>query len=108
MYPTSQRKTQKAKYQRRISEAIHRRSDSSRGCGRTSLSLTTIEGHLAYFVGTGRLSLEQLILPEKAARIAAYFQSHPYQGLTSAKEALGNEVSYGELRYVLKDLERQG
>ena len=46
--------------------------------------------------------------PEKAARIAAYFLSHPFQGLTSAREALGNEVSYGDLRYVLKDLERQG
>jgi hypothetical protein len=54
------------------------------------------------------LSLEQLILPEKAARIAAHFLSHRYQELNSAKEALGNEVSYGELRYVLKDLERQG
>jgi hypothetical protein len=72
------------------------------------LTVTTIEGHLAYFVGTGKLSLDQLIEPKKAARIAAYFQSNPYQGLTSAKEVLGEDVSYGELRFVLKDLERQG
>ncbi len=72
------------------------------------LTLTTIEGHLAHFIGTGQLSLDQLMGPEKAALIAAYFQSNPYQGLTSAKEALGKDVSYGELRFVLKDLERQG
>ena len=72
------------------------------------LTLTTIEGHLAHFVGTGKLSLDQLMEPEKAARIAAYFQSNPYQGLTPAKEALGEDVSYGDLRFVLKDLERQG
>ncbi len=72
------------------------------------LTLTTIEGHLAHFVGTGILSLDRLMEPEKAARIAAYFQSNPYQGLTPAKEILGENVSYGELRFVLKDLERRG
>lgn len=72
------------------------------------LTLTTIEGHLAHFVGTGKLSLDRLMEPEKAALIAAYFQNNPYQGLTPAKEALGEDVSYGDLRFVLKDLERQG
>ncbi|MEW6188090.1 MAG: helix-turn-helix domain-containing protein [Thermodesulfobacteriota bacterium] len=72
------------------------------------LTLTTIEGHLAHMVGTGKIILNQLMPAEKAARIAAYFQSHPYQGLTPAKEELGPDVSYGELRFVLKDLERQG
>ena len=72
------------------------------------LTLRTIEGHLAHFVGTGRLSLDRLMEPEKANRIAAYFQSNPYQGLTPAKEILGEDVSYGDLRFVLKDLERQG
>jgi len=72
------------------------------------LTVTTIEGHLAHFISTGKLSLDQLMEPKKAARIAAYFQSNLYQGLTSAKEDLGKDVSYGELRFVLKDLERQG
>jgi hypothetical protein len=71
------------------------------------LTLTTIEGHLAHFVGTGKLGLERLMAPEKAARIAAYFQANQYQGLTPAKEALGPDVSYGDLRFVLKDLERR-
>ena len=41
------------------------------------LTLRTIEGHLAHFVGTGKLSLDRLMEPEKANRIAAYFQSNP-------------------------------
>jgi hypothetical protein len=73
-----------------------------------NLTLTTIEGHLAYFVGTGSLILDQLMSQEKATRITAYFLSNPYQGLTQAKEDLGDDVSYGELRFVLKNLERQG
>ena len=72
------------------------------------LTLRTIEGHLAHFVGTGKLSLDQLMESGKAARIAAYFQANPYRGLSPAKEILGEDVSYGELRFVLKDLERQG
>ncbi|MBI5586308.1 MAG: helix-turn-helix domain-containing protein [Deltaproteobacteria bacterium] len=72
------------------------------------LALSTITSHLAHFVGTGELGLDRLVGPEKAARIAAYWQNHPYRGLTPAKEALGADVSYGELRLVLKDLERQG
>jgi hypothetical protein len=72
------------------------------------LTPTTIEGHLAYFVATGELGLDRLMEPEKAARIAAHFQSNEYQGLTPAKEALGRGVSYGDLRFVFKDLERQG
>jgi hypothetical protein len=72
------------------------------------LTLTTIEGHLAHFVGTGKLGLDRLMEPGKAARIAAYFLSNPYQGLAPAKNDLGGDVSYGELRFVLKDLERQG
>jgi hypothetical protein len=72
------------------------------------LTLRTVEGHLAHFVGSGKLSLDRLMEAEKAARIAAHFLANPYQGLTPAKEVFGKDVSYGELRFVLKDLERQG
>lgn len=72
------------------------------------LALSTIEGHLAHFVGTGALDLDRLVEPGKAARIAAYFQSSPDPGLTPARAALGQDVSYSELSFVLKDLERNG
>ena len=71
------------------------------------LALSTVEGHLAYFVGTGELSVEQLVPPEKYARIAAYFQTAKDRKLGPAKAALESDVSYGELRFVLQDLERK-
>jgi hypothetical protein len=73
------------------------------------LALSTVEGHLAYLVRSGELALDldRLVGTEKAARIAAYFEGTPFAGLTAAKEALG-DVSYGELRFVLKDLARRG
>ena len=73
------------------------------------LALSTVEGHLALFVRSGELALDldRLVGAEKAARIAAYFEGTSFAGLTAAKEALG-DVSYGELRFVLKDLARRG
>lgn len=75
---------------------------------RRGLTLRTIEDHLAHFVGTGKLGLDRLMEPEKVTLIADYFLANPDSRLSSAKENLGNDVSYGELRFVLKDLERQG
>ncbi len=53
------------------------------------------------------LDLDRLVGPEKAARIAAYFEGTPFEGLKAAKEAL-RDVSFRELRFVLKDLARLG
>jgi hypothetical protein len=37
-----------------------------------------------------------------------YFLQHPVILLSDAKEALGQEVTYSELRYVMKHLEATG
>lgn len=69
------------------------------------LAISTIEGHLAYFVGTGDIDIHQLVHPDKAKRIADYFLKYGMTALKPVKEALGDEVSYSELRFVLKSLE---
>jgi hypothetical protein len=76
--------------------------------GVRGLALSTIEGHLAYFVGTGELDIERLVEPEKAARISAYFLKSKDPLLGPAKAAMGDDVSFGELRFVLNYLERGG
>ncbi len=81
--------------------------DAAAVAAERGLARSTIEGHLAYFVGTGELSVEQVVSPEKSARIAAYFQTAKDRKLAPAKAALGSDVSYGELRLVLRDLERK-
>lgn len=71
------------------------------------LKTGTIEEHLSFFVGTGQLAVEKLVPSEKIARISEYFSHASDTYLGPAKEALGEDVSYGEIKCVLKHLEFQ-
>ncbi len=71
------------------------------------MAISTIEGHLAYFVGTGEIDLHHLVHPDKARRIADYFRENGITALKPAKESLGDEVSYSELKFVLKSIEKK-
>jgi ATP-dependent exoDNAse (exonuclease V), alpha subunit - helicase superfamily I member len=70
-----------------------------------SMAVSTIEGHLAHFVGTGELDVSQFVANDKISLISAYFTHTDNFNLGPAKAALGDDVSYGELRFVLKHLE---
>jgi uncharacterized protein YpbB len=64
------------------------------------LTVSTVEGHLAYFVEQGLLSLEKLVSPEKTEVIGAYLMQHEEVSVGDAKTALGDHFSYGEIRLV--------
>ncbi|HZK93832.1 MAG TPA: HRDC domain-containing protein [Prolixibacteraceae bacterium] len=64
------------------------------------LAISTIESHLSYYVGTGELGIERLLDPKKAAIISAWYLRNPTLGSGPAKAALGDNVSYSELRFV--------
>jgi len=64
------------------------------------LALTTIEGHLAHFVGQGMLTIENLVPQEKLETIAAYLLQHESATTGEAKSALGEHCSYGEINLV--------
>lgn len=66
-----------------------------------SLTTATIEGHLSHYVQTGLLDPMRLITPQKLALIEQYYAIHRPQTLTEAKQALGDEVSYGDIRVAL-------
>lgn len=61
---------------------------------------STIEAHLSYYVGTGELGLDRLVDPKKAAIISAWYIKNPTLGSGPAKAALGDNVSFSELRFV--------
>ena len=65
---------------------------------------TTIEGHLAHFINTGEISVFDIVSKLKVARIMAYIIQNPGSGTVETKNALGDDVSYGELRAVLHHL----
>ncbi len=69
------------------------------------MALSTIEGHLAHFVGTGELDIHQFVSDEKITLISGYFARSEGYNLGPAKASLGDNVSWGELRFVLKYLE---
>ena len=68
------------------------------------LVLSTIEGHLAYYVGIGKIPVEQLVKPDKIAKIKNFFEENPNTTLGETKSALGEHISYSELRFVLQYL----
>lgn len=72
------------------------------------LAITTIEGHLAYCVKRGELDINRLMDKDKIALITEYFIEVEDPRLGPAKDVLGEEVSYAELRFVLNHLIHTG
>lgn len=64
------------------------------------LAVSTIEGHLAYFIASGQIGIEGLVDREKIKLIAVYFSRNEEASFNDAKLELGDKVSYGELRMV--------
>ena len=73
-----------------------------------SLSVTTIESHLARYVAAGHLQIEQFVTDEKLRVISAFFLETGSKSLSEAREVLGDEYSFGELRMVLSYLKASG
>lgn len=64
----------------------------------------TIEGHLAHFISSGEISVFDIVTKLKVAKIMTFIIQHPGLSTSESKNALGDEVSYGELRAVLHHL----
>lgn len=69
------------------------------------MAVSTIEGHLAQFVGTGELQLDQLVDPQKSKAILKYIEEHKPRGMNDIRAGLGNDFSYSEIRFVIKHLD---
>jgi transposase len=65
-----------------------------------SLVVSTIEGHLLYYVKSGEIPLEKLVAPEKIDKINEVLQQNPEATLSEIKTLLGDDYSYGAIRFV--------
>jgi hypothetical protein len=72
--------------------------------GERGFVTSTIEGHLAHYVGLGLLDIAELVAEEKIALIKEAFEQKGTVSLGVIKEHLGDEFSYGELRLVRETL----
>lgn len=70
------------------------------------LARSTIEGHLAHFVGLGELDIEAVLARETVAEIQQFLQAHPEAAVAEAKAHFGEKYSYGELKMVIGHLQR--
>jgi DNA-binding CsgD family transcriptional regulator len=66
-----------------------------------NFSPQTIEGHLVHYIKAGEINVNQLVRAEKVSRITEVLDSQQTLSLTSAKEVLGDDISYGEIRFVM-------
>jgi len=68
------------------------------------LSVTTIEQHLAYYVGTGEIPVSEFVSQEITDLIAGCFEGTEELRIGPVKEALGDRVSWSEIRFVASHL----
>jgi hypothetical protein len=64
------------------------------------LSTTTIEGHLAYYVGTGEIPLNKFVSQEITDLIMSHFERKDDLKIGPVKAALGEKVSWSDIRFV--------
>ena len=65
------------------------------------LSPVTIENHLASFVETGDIAVEELVAPEKIAPILKVIEQTGATALSAVKEKLSNDFTYSEIKAVV-------
>jgi len=69
------------------------------------LTATTIESHLAYYVGLGKIPVSNFVSREKSDLIASHFEGINDLLLGPVKEALGESVTWSEVRFVANHIE---
>ena len=71
------------------------------------LAISTILGHLVHYVEEGTLKASQILEKEKYNEILEYFESTFDPQINTAREVLGPEYQYGEIKAVLVELQQE-
>lgn len=69
------------------------------------LSPGTVESHLAFYVGQGKLPVDELLESERIQVIRQAIEQVGGKALAPIRNVLGEEFGYGEIRYVMADME---
>jgi uncharacterized protein YpbB len=73
-----------------------------------NFAITTIEGHLAYYVATGELNASDFISPAKIDAIAKVAQELKTASLKLIKAEMDDSYSYADIKFAMAALEQQG
>jgi hypothetical protein len=66
------------------------------------LAESTVEGHLAYYVGTGELDVDEFVPEDKVADIMAFYDEHPDATMGEVRAALGDDFDWRDIKFVHK------
>jgi hypothetical protein len=66
-----------------------------------SLTVQTIQGHLAYYVEQGEIDINQLVSPTKRSLIEPMLNSTEGISIITLKQKLNPEISYGDIKLVM-------
>ncbi len=72
------------------------------------LAESTIYSHLTYWVEQGSFPASRFVSSEKMAEIRDYFESTGDPKITTARDVLGDDYQYFEIRMVLAEMKREG
>jgi hypothetical protein len=72
-----------------------------------NLAVSTIEGHLAYFIARRELDISEFLTKEQVEEIAGFFEARKTESLSEAKAHFGDRFLYGQLRMVLEHMKTQ-
>jgi len=65
---------------------------------------STIQGHLAHFIGMGELKATDFVTEKKLTKITEILLKNPETSMGEAKELLGDEYSYADLKFARQHL----
>jgi GTPase SAR1 family protein len=69
-----------------------------------TLSIPTIEGHLAYYVGAGEIPINKFVSQEIEDLIAGHFEGIDELKMGPVKITLGEKVSWSDIKFVMNHL----
>jgi len=68
------------------------------------LAVSTIYGHLSYYIGSGELSVHDFVSKEKLGKISTFLVKNPEMLLSDAKQKFGDDYTYNDLKFVQQHL----
>ena len=69
-----------------------------------AMATTTIEGHLAHYVGLGMIPVTQFITQEKYQKVIEVAKKHDEGLFAPIKQELGDDYTYSEIRFAMSTL----
>lgn len=69
-----------------------------------NLSPETVEGHLAKFIASGDIKIEELVTTDNYRLIVDALEGFEGTSMTPVKQKLGRNISYGEIKLVMASL----